>query len=64
MGSKLGSYLMAIRFYGRKMEELKEAWYGGPHVVGGGWKRGCDRKSRVLLKNIFESILFEELCFL
>lgn len=55
---------MAIRFYGRKMEELKEAWYGGPHVVGGGWKRGCDRKSRVLLKNLFESILFEGLCFL
>lgn len=50
MGSKLGS--KAIRFYGRKMEELREGWFGGSHAAGGGKKRGVT----ALLKSPFESM--------
>lgn len=50
MGSTLGS--KAIRFYGRKMEELREGWFEGSHVAGDGKKRAVI----ALLRSPFESI--------
>ena len=45
MGSTLGS--KAVRFYGRKMEELREGWFEGSHVAGEGKKEGCDSTQRL-----------------
>lgn len=45
MGSTLGS--KAVRFYGRKMEELREGWFEGSHVAGDGKKEGLTEMFKV-----------------
>lgn len=55
-GSKIGSNFEEIRLCSRKIEGQREAQFGEPHVVQGGWKTVCDRKSRALLKIPFKSV--------